>query len=101
VVYARAVRWLLGVACCYGVLWALTVFIGAPQVENDMLTQMAARSRERVNHYHATARSPAPLIVIVDYGDSSGPLAAYGRTEWRIWILGVHARLTRTAAWVV
>jgi hypothetical protein len=97
----RAVRWLLGAACCYGVLWALTVFVGAPQVENDILIQMAATSRERVNHYHATARSPAPLIVIVEYGDSSGPRAAYGRTEWRIWVLGVHARLKTTAAWII
>jgi hypothetical protein len=61
---------------------------------------MTASTHERVNHYHATATSPGPLIVIVEYGNCTGPLAAYDFTEWHVWLFGLHARLVRTAATV-
>jgi len=65
-----------------------------------MLANMATTSRERVNEYHATASSPGPLLVIVEYGDDSGPLASYDFTEWHVWLLGFHMPVMRTAATV-
>jgi hypothetical protein len=84
------------VVATYAVLWAVTALFGAPQVREAALRAMvkrAATTYGRVPRFSATAVSPVPLLVVVDYGEFVGPLDSYGTEEWHLWFFGAHGHI--------
>jgi hypothetical protein len=106
-------------AAAYGTLWLATALLGTRQVENDILATLEERlgpsstvTPEEVEadpernwerqypSYDASAYSPVPFLLIVDWGFVQGPLMGAGYRGVYVWVFGWRRKLGSGMTWI-
>jgi hypothetical protein len=97
----------------YAILWALTHFVGGPQVRNLSLSAMhlpdglsgftetsqVHRPSDNSRTYFCRAFAYAPFVVRIDHGWASGSLSGDGGSELYLWAPGVKFRIYELDHW--
>lgn len=99
----------------YAILWALTHFVGGPQLRTLSVSAMnlpnglAGFAEVSPGHhtsgnsrtYFCRAFAYAPFVVRVDHGWVAGPLTGDGGSELYLWVPGTKLRIYELDHWAI